>query len=237
MPVTDGQDDKVVKAERLSIKLVLAMLLFVVALGFFYLITTEIVLEQEKTFDERVFSLLNFKSMPQLRSIMLFFTFFGSSNFLLPAYVLLSGFYLFKKRERGVSLNIAAIGISSAILLKVLKNIFKRSRPEEQLLKNIAGYSYPSGHSFSSFTFCGLIMFIIWFLPISKTAKWLWSILLFLFAAMVALSRVYFQVHYPSDVLAGFLLSIVWLMICYWILIKWRLSEKLFSGFIKASKN
>jgi undecaprenyl-diphosphatase len=220
------------KVKHLSIGIVLTAIFFVTVLFMLYYISDEIVIEKEKTFDAHIFSILNFKSRPQLRPIMLFFTFFGSSNFLLPAYILLSVFYLFKRKNKEWSLNIAAIGLFSAGLLFFLKHIFRRARPEEQMLKNIAGYSYPSGHSFSSFTFCGLLIFLIWMSEkISEPAKWILSILLFLFASMVALSRVYFHVHYPSDVIAGFLLSIVWLAICYYILERWNTSERLMRAF------
>ena len=215
------------KVKRLSLGIVLIVIFFAAVLFMLYYISDEIVLEKENTFDANIFSILNFKSRPQLRPVMLFFTFFGSANFLLPAYVLLSAFFLFNQKNRNKSINVAAIGITSAALLFLIKNIFRRPRPEEQMLKNIAGYSYPSGHSFSSFTFCGLLIFLIWSTNIHKAAKWVLSILLFLFACAIALSRVYFHVHYPSDVLAGALLSIIWLMLCYFVLIKWNITDRL----------
>ena len=216
------------KIKGLSIRIVLIILFFATVCFMLYYITDEVVLENETSFDTRVFAFLNFSSHPQLRTVMLFFTFFGSSNFLLPAYLLLGALYFFKRENRQRSLNIAAVGITSAGLLFSLKFIFRRARPEEQMLKNVAGYSYPSGHSFSSFTFCGLLIFLIWKSDkISKPIKWLLSMLLFAFAATVALSRVYFHVHYPTDVIAGFLLSIVWLTICYFLLEKWNVIQKI----------
>ncbi len=222
------------RAERTTLRLVLLLLLFAGVLGILFLLTNEIIFEKENNFDTAVFKLLNFERLPQVRSLMLFFTFFGSSNFLLPAYLLLSGFYFFGRKNQWQSLNISAIGISSAALLFYLKSIFKRTRPAEQLLKHIAGYSYPSGHSFSSFTFNGILIYLVWQSSIAKPSKWICTICLSAFAAMVALSRVYFRVHYPSDVLAGFLLSIVWLMISYFVLIEWNIAEKLYR-FIKKS--
>ncbi len=215
------------KVKHFSIRIIVIAIIFAAILFMLYYISDEIVIEKESTFDANIFSMLNFQSWPQLRPVMLFFTFFGSSNFLLPAYVILSAFFLFMRKNRNKSINIAAIGILSAALLFLLKDIFRRPRPEERMLKNIAGYSYPSGHSFSSFTFCGLLIYLIWSTGISKAAKWILSILLFLFACTIALSRVYFKVHYPSDVIAGALLSIIWLMLCYFVLVKWNIADKL----------
>ena len=220
------------KLKGLSKRILLLILFFATVCFLLYYITDEIVLENEGTFDAKVFAFFDFKHRPELRSIMLFFTFFGSSNFLLPAYLLLGVFYFFKIEDKQRSLNIAAVGLTSAGLLHGLKFIFRRARPEEQMLKNVAGYSYPSGHSFSSFTFCGLLIFLIWMSDkISKPVKWILSILLFVFASMVALSRVYFHVHYPTDVIAGFLLSIVWLTICYYLLERWNTMQKLLGIF------
>ena len=218
------------KVKGISLRLVLILVLFALVLGVFYYITDEIVLEKETGFDVKVFQFLSFIKGPAAQNIMLFFTFFGSSWFLLPAYILLSGYFLFFKKQRSQSLNVGAVGISSAGLLFLLKNIFQRPRPAEQLLKHIANYSYPSGHSFSSFTFCGIIMYLVWISNLRKPVKWLCSIGLFVFATMVALSRVFFHVHYPSDVLAGFCLSVMWLTICYVILIKWNVPGRWGSG-------
>jgi undecaprenyl-diphosphatase len=215
------------KVKGVSLRLVLLLLLFAIIVGILYYITDEIVLEKKSGFDTRVFEMLSFIKGPSVHKIMLFFTFFGSTNFLLPAYILISAYFLFIKRKHSYTLNVAAVGISSGALLYLLKGIFKRQRPAEQLLKNVAGYSYPSGHSFSSFTFCGMLIYLVWQSQLSKPAKWVCSIFLFLFAATIAFSRVYFRVHYPSDVLAGFCLSIIWLTICYFLLIKWNVPGKL----------
>ncbi|HEX8278805.1 MAG TPA: phosphatase PAP2 family protein, partial [Segetibacter sp.] len=85
--------------------------------------------------------------------------------------------------------------------------------PPYPLLANVKGFSFPSGHSFSAFTFCGLLIYILWETQISIFWKWIGSFVLFVFAAMIAVSRVYLHVHYASDVVAGFCLSVLWLTI------------------------
>jgi undecaprenyl-diphosphatase len=87
------------------------------------------------------------------------------------------------------------------------------------LLHAVPGFSFPSGHSFSSFTFFGLLVYII--ADSKKTSlplKWLGSFCCLLIAATIAISRVYLRVHYPSDVIAGFLLCVIWLGISFWVL-------------------
>lgn len=146
-------------------------------------------------------------------------TFFGSSAFLFPAYSVLILYYLIRK-SWNLALDVAAIGITSTALLHLLKNIFQRHRPLDPLIRNVTGFSFPSGHSFSSFTFFGMITYLIWQTQLKKSWKILTTIVLFLLATSIAFSRVYLRVHYPSDVIAGFCLSMIWLMISTWVLHK-----------------
>ncbi len=218
------------KVKGVSLRLVIVLAIFAVILLLFVFITDEIVLENESYFDNRVFKFLYGYTSTGTTGKMIFFTFFGSQKFLFPAYSLLVLYFLIFKRNTFRSFNIAAIGLGSFSLLFILKDIFKRHRPPHPLLTNVKGFSFPSGHSFSAFTFCGLLIYILWESQISIFLKWIGSFALFAFAAMIALSRVYLHVHYASDVIAGFCLSILWLTICIFVLhnleTKRRLNKK-----------
>jgi undecaprenyl-diphosphatase len=208
------------KAKSISLRVIVVLAIFALFILVLFLITDRIVLDKETAFDESVFGLFSGFQSPAVTSIMIFFTFFGSTKFLLPAYVLLSLYFILFKKNTARSLNIAAIGISSGLLLKVIKNIFQRHRPPHPLIENVGGFSYPSGHSFSSFTFAGVLIYMLWDSSASKAWKIIGTVTLLLFAALVASSRVYLHVHYASDVLAGFCLSFVWLTLCIYILKK-----------------
>lgn len=207
------------KAEWITLRFIIAAVLFLATLFAFVSIADEIVLENNSRFDQSISQkILSFES-PGATSMMEFFTFFGSHSFLFPAYILLILFYFFKKETR-LALDIIMVGLSSTGILFLFKNIFQRQRPLDPLIKDVTGFSFPSGHSFSSFTFFGMIIYIIWNTGMSKFWKLFLSIILFLFASVIAFSRVYLRVHYPSDVVAGFCLSIVWLILSLWILHK-----------------
>lgn len=208
------------KVKGISIRLIIVLSIFVVILSLLLLITDKIVLEKETGFDNSVFKLLAGFTSKAVTDKMIFFTFFGSTKFLFPAYCVLILYFIIFKKNTIRSLNIAAIGISSVALLFLIKDFFKRHRPADTLLANVKGFSFPSGHSFSAFTFSGLLIYILWELDISRWLKWTGTILLFFFAAIIATSRVYLHVHFASDVIAGFCLSILWLTICIFILQK-----------------
>ena len=199
-------------------RIFITLLMFFSMVGLFALITNEIVLENETAFDEEVFNFLNGHKSEPATKIFTFFTFFGSGTFLLPAYLIIISFYIFFSKNVRRSIKITIIGLSSTILLFTTKYYFHRQRPINPLINNVSGFSFPSGHSFSSFILCGIIIYIIAMSTISISGKWLLSFLAFLVAFVIALSRVYLRVHYASDAIAGFCLSIVWLSISFWIL-------------------
>jgi|SRR5450432_2805158 len=207
------------KATWITSRFILALVLFLAVLFVFVAITDEIVLEHETGFDQHISQAILSLESPFTTRLMEVITFFGSANFLFPAYLVLIIYYLFRKNIK-LALDITMIGLGSTAILFLLKEIFQRQRPLNPLIRNVTGFSFPSGHSFSSFTFFGLLIYILWKTGIKKGLKILVAIVLFLVATAIAFSRVYLRVHYPSDVIAGFCLSIIWLMLSLWILHK-----------------
>jgi undecaprenyl-diphosphatase len=206
------------------LRIILAIFLFLLTLFVFVYIADEIVLEKESGFDQTILQAIAPMHSPGATSAMTLFTFFGSHYFLFPAYIILIAGLWIKKKKR-MALDITAIGLTSTIVLFSLKAIFQRGRPLDPLISHVAGFSFPSGHSFSSFTFYGLVGYLLWKSDIATAWKVTATVLLFLFAATIAFSRVYLQVHFPSDVVAGFCLSVVWLILSFWILTPRKLRD------------
>ncbi len=207
------------KASWITLRFILALVMFLITLFVFVAIADEIVLEHENAFDQSISSFIQSFQTDSFTKIMTGVTFFGSSSFLFPAYIVLILYFLIRKKAR-LAVDITMVGLSSTGILFLFKDIFRRHRPLDPLISNVTGFSFPSGHSFSSFTFFGLLIYILWEAKIQTGWKVFIAIVLVLFAATIAFSRVYLRVHYPSDVVAGFCLSILWLMISMWILHK-----------------
>ena len=70
------------------------------------------------------------------------------------------------------------------------------------------GYSFPSGHMMASTMFYGLCIYFLWQTNCKKSLKILGTILLIFLILSIGVSRVYLGVHYMSDILGGFLLSL-----------------------------
>lgn len=107
---------------------------------------------------------------------------------------------------------IGNIGIA-VLINQLLKNIFRRPRPTVIHLVNEKGFSFPSGHSMASMAFYGYLIYLLIKSNKNKIIKIIISLLLVLLILVIGTSRIYLGVHYFSDVLTGFLISLLHLTI------------------------
>lgn len=197
----------------LSAEMVVITVVFFVSLVAFVFITRRVFLLRNEDLDNQVFEWLKPYISDTNTAIMNFITFFGTHNFLIPANLLLIAYYLFLKKHKWYSIKIPSIAISSLLLMFGLKHLFARQRPGDQLLETAKNFSYPSGHALMSVTFYGLIIYIVWHSVRNKTLKWTLIVLLILWILLIGLSRLYLRRHYYSDVMAGFAIGFLWLVI------------------------
>jgi membrane-associated phospholipid phosphatase len=95
----------------------------------------------------------------------------------------------------------------------LLKHLFGRERPLIPLLEPARGLSFPSGHALMSMTFYGLLIYITWHSVKNIRLKWSLISFLFLLIIIIGFSRIYLRVHYTSDVLAGFAMGWLWIVV------------------------
>ena len=175
------------------------------------LMMLEDIFENEQlTLDMVVYRLviLNLRSEP-LTKIMKVITNLSS------AYVLIAitiGTLLFVKNKK-VGLCVASNLVITTLLNQLLKYIIQRPRPDGYRLIAESGYSFPSGHSMVSMAFYGLIIYLIWKMVKNKKIKYISCGILGLLIPMIGFSRIYLGVHYASDVIGGFAISIVYLLL------------------------
>ncbi|MEO6731375.1 MAG: phosphatase PAP2 family protein [Ferruginibacter sp.] len=191
-----------------SSRQIVALLLLIIALTVFCLLSHEVVIENEDWFDSRVFTFFKSYSLPWIVNIFRCISFFGSDYFLLPAYVILVVTVFFKS-DKAAAIDIALLGIGSTLLLFGLKTAFARVRPPFPLLIALKNYSFPSGHAVSSFIFFSVLAWLVWNTGIPQKWKWLVSFLLLLLIMAIGVSRIVLRYHYASDVVAGFSLGMV----------------------------
>ena len=138
-----------------------------------------------------------------------FITNFGGAVFLVIATITL--FIVIKNKKIGISIlsNVAIV----TVLNQLIKRILQRPRPTEYRIIEETGYSFPSGHSMVSMAFYGYFIYLIYKYVKNKYVKWISISLLSLLICAIGISRIYLGVHYTSDVLGGFLISISYLII------------------------
>ena len=138
-----------------------------------------------------------------------FITNFGGAIFLIVLTITL--FILIKNKKIGLSIFSNLVIIT--ILNQLLKRILQRPRPTEYRIIEETGYSFPSGHSMISMAFYGYLIYLIYKYVKNKYIKWISIVLLSILICSIGVSRIYLGVHYTSDVLGGFFISISYLII------------------------
>ena len=128
-------------------------------------------------------------------------------------------------KNRKISFSIILNLVIATILNIILKNIVQRPRPDEYRLITETGYSFPSGHSMVSMAFYGYFIYLTFKYLKNKKLKVLLITFLSILIILIGITRIYLGVHYTSDVIAGFLISICYLII-YTSLVKKYILEK-----------
>lgn len=161
-------------------------------------------------FDAYIRAAVHSAASPEFTSSMLFFTRLGSVAPLVTIFVAtVIVCWIRHWRTAAVLIVIAMAG--AAVLVSVLKLGFHRPRPAPFFGLAIPhSFSYPSGHALFSFTFFSIAASLLaprirrrWL----RVVIWIAAILIIL---NIGFSRIYLGVHYPTDVLAGYLTGFIW---------------------------
>lgn len=124
----------------------------------------------------------------------------------------LSMIHILKQRKYLVAL----LGnlILTVLLNLAIKGSFMRVRPPEEMrLIMESGYSFPSGHAMVAASFYGFLVYMLKQADLKKGQKWGFAILYALVVLLVGCSRIYLGVHYATDVIGGFCVSVIYLIL------------------------
>lgn len=160
-------------------------------------------IEVINTFDKEVIMFIqNNLHSNFMDNIMVLITSMGDAGLI---WILMGISLAISKKYRKVGFMVLGALILGLILGEgILKNIIQRDRPFidlegiNMIIKAPTSYSFPSGHTTSSFAAAGVI-------AMNFKNK---SIYVFTLAILIALSRLYLGVHYPTDIIAGIILGL-----------------------------
>ena len=197
---------------------ILAGVAFVCVLVFLFMAKT-VFIDQDHAFDRAVFDFARSHTSSGFTAFMKFVTFFASKNFLIYGSLSLAVIFMFFKKHRWYSLKVPVVAAGSTLLNQGMKYMFGRPRPETAFFEQ-SGMSFPSGHAMIGGAFYGLLIYLVWTNVRPAGKRWLLVLALALWVLLIGYSRVYFHVHYASDVLAGWSAGFLFLVISLLLLRK-----------------
>ncbi len=191
-------------------RLLIGLISAVGALIFFGWLADEMLEGETKIFDENVRQAIHQTATPALTKLLIFISFIGSPVFLVCLGVVVLVIFLRLKWRRGVVLFLITMA-GEIILDLTLKGFFERTRPEPFFDYRLpSSYSFPSGHALGSFCFYGILAWLVTARLESRRARIIIRILAAILILLMGFSRIYLGVHYPSDVIGGYLAALVW---------------------------
>lgn len=195
-------------ASLISVVLSMSLAITVLAIILFSWIADEMREGDTIRFDDNVRSFVHSFSSPAMTKFMFAMSFMGATGLIL---MLLAAVILCVGKKWYRALGWLALTLAGAAVLSLtLKNGFHRARPEVFFGTLPHSYSFPSGHALFSFCFYAVMAGLI-----NARVRSLWlRVVVFSVAAvmivLIGLSRIYLGVHYPSDVVAGYVAGAIW---------------------------
>lgn len=160
--------------------------------------------------DKRVLLDIHSHSTPFLNSLMLHTTNLGSPLFLAIAAFLLGLYFAYKKQVK----NFLIVGggmVGAAGLAFVIKSVVERPRPHlwHHAIAHDTGFSFISGHATMSMAFVAVIIAIVWH------TKWRYPAIIGggLYVLYIGFSRLYLGLHYPTDIIGGWIVAFAWVLV------------------------
>ncbi|MEQ9622898.1 phosphatase PAP2 family protein [Coleofasciculus chthonoplastes] len=143
---------------------------------------------------------------PQLDAFAITLTKFGAYWGVLPLSVAIVLILAFRRQWRLLTYALITL-LGSVIINRTAKLVLQRVRPN--LWESPApefDYAFPSGHAMGSMTFAIVLIILTW------NTRWRWLVVIgsIVFAIAIGWTRMYLGVHYPSDIIAGWMASIAW---------------------------
>lgn len=213
----------------LTVELAAGLSLSLGVIALFAKIVEDVVEGESRRFDTVVLLWIYGHSPDWLHGPMLFVTALGYYWVVLP----LSGLaaYAFYRAGARISAALLVIAVIGSMLMNtILKDVFQRARPELFDSGYTASfYSFPSGHATIAVGFYGtLTLLLAWRLK----GLWRWAVAVtgIALTLLIGFSRLYLSVHYPTDVLAGYLSAAIWVSVVGGALLLWRALRKRTSG-------
>jgi len=199
----------------LGIHLTVGLILSILCVWLFGEITEDVVNNELLIhIDQWVLDHILYFRTETLTKVMIFVTHFAEWVTIAIASVIITALLAIRKLY-GVIIGYAIAVTGGGGLDYVLKHAVQRTRPiDDATLISVKGFSFPSGHAMLAMVFYGMVSYFI----IRQIKQWKFRMLVVVIMGfvifLIGFSRLYLQVHYLSDVIAGFVGGLFWLTVC-----------------------
>lgn len=202
---------RVARGASLGLGLTLAVLATALALGLF-LLAVDLATREADLFrlDASAHDVLYQAIGPQREAFMWGVTWLGNHDTIVALVVVVSLALLVARRPM-LAFRVAFASGVGGLVVYGLKRLFGRARPLDGVVE-ATGYSLPSGHAFAATVFYGMMAYLVWRLVRAASVRWAASAVAVAVIGAVGLSRVYLNVHYLTDVVAGWAAGTAWLV-------------------------
>jgi undecaprenyl-diphosphatase len=169
-------------------------------------------------FDDAIMHWVGMHQNPKVQAVMLEITSLGTGT-VVGMIVLIAGTFLWLNNHRHSAVLLIVATLGGLILDNLLKIGFNRPRPQIFAWgTHASSSSFPSGHAMSSVIVYGTVAYLAARLQRNVHSRVLTLVLAGVIVVLISVSRVYLGVHYPSDILAGFLIGLAWAGFCMAVL-------------------
>jgi len=194
----------------LSKALVIGFLLAIGVVLLFAWLAEEVNEGETLRFDEHVRNIVHAHASPALTSAMPFISSVGSPG-AMTFLSIVSFLILWLKRWRRAAILLAITFAGGGLIDEVLKLSFRRARPAAYFDYPLPrSFSFPSGHAMFAFCFFGTLASLVTTRLESRRAKVFVWVAAAVLIALIGFSRIYLGVHYPTDVIGGYIAAFIW---------------------------
>lgn len=177
------------------------------------------------TFDSHIIHIVRSVASPLTTTIAIAITSIGNPYSMLGLTVVATLTLLFIHQNNAALFLLVNMAVFSS-LNHIIKEWVARPRPSAHHLVVASGFSFPSGHSSGALLFFGSLSIIAIYLIKSHYWRHLVIGLCLILTLLIGISRIYVQVHYPTDVLAGFMLALTGLGLSWYYFDSYHLLQQ-----------
>ena len=192
----------------LFLEIIFALLISLASLYLFLKIGHEVLDKDILVIDTTITNFIYSFRSPPVTEVMMYFTYLGSAMVLFTLSII-TIIFISKFRKKDVLIYLGIL-YSAVLLNLVLKYMYQRPRPDDFPLIHENSLSFPSGHAMNSFVFFAALSYFIFRETRNIKIGLVVSLISLIIIGLIGISRVYLGVHYPSDVIGGFIAGFLW---------------------------